>query len=160
MDNALREQFWQLPLDQLNRAEWELLCDGCARCCLKKLQDDVDAGDKPESSPPPIRFTRVVCRYLNQSKCSCKAYLDRQIKVPDCLVLNMENLPQSLYWIPDTCAYKLRYLDKPLPHWHPLLTGSRSAMEEAGIPVTGRVLSEQYVHDDGLEEHVIRWVKA
>lgn len=149
MDTVLRENFWNLPLEQLNRAEWEQLCDGCARCCLKKLQDDDD-----------IRFTRVVCRYLNQSRCSCKAYSDRHIKVPDCLVLDMDNLPASLHWIPDTCAYKLRYLGKPLPDWHPLLTGSRQAMEDNGIPVTGRVLSEQYVHDDGLEEHVIRWVKA
>ncbi|MDO9519756.1 MAG: YcgN family cysteine cluster protein [Pseudohongiella sp.] len=159
-DKLVRDNFWERPLEQLTRTEWEQLCDGCARCCLKKLQDDDTPADATKQTAPAIRFTRVVCRYLNQSRCSCKAYQDRQIKVPDCLVLDMENLPQSLYWIPDTCAYKLRYLDKPLPQWHPLLTGSRSAMEELGIPVTGRVLSEQYVHDDGLEEHVIRWVKA
>lgn len=149
MSDTMRDQFWQLPLEQLTRPEWEKLCDGCARCCLKKLQD----GDE-------VQFTRVVCRYLNQATCNCKAYKDRDIKVPDCLVLDMDNLPTSLVWIPDTCAYKLRYLGKPLPAWHPLLTGSRHAMDMAGIPVTGRVLSEQYVHDDGLEEHVIRWVEA
>lgn len=149
MTGQVRDQFWELPLDQLDRAEWEQLCDGCARCCLKKLQDGRE-----------IRFTRVVCRFLNQSRCSCKSYADRHIKVPDCLVLDLDNLPVSLHWIPDTCAYKRRYLGKTLPDWHPLLTGSRHAMEAAGIPVTGRVLSEQYVHDDGLEEHVIRWVSA
>lgn len=151
---SVRPRFWTLPLDQLNRVEWEMLCDGCARCCLKKLQDDRPA------AIPSVTFTRVVCRYLDQKKCQCKAYNDRHIKVPECLVLDMENLPASLYWIPDTCAYKLRYLDQPLPQWHPLVAGDRKSMEEAGIPVTGRVLSEQYVHDDGLEEHVIRWVKA
>ena len=156
-DTQIRPDFWTLPLEQLNRAEWERLCDGCARCCLKKLQDDnpVDSVHQPV-----VRFTRVVCRYLDQNKCQCKAYKDRNIKVPDCVVLDMENLPSSLYWIPDTCAYKLRFLGQPLPVWHPLLTGDRKAMEEAGIPVTGRVLSEQFVHEDGLEEHVIRWVKA
>jgi uncharacterized cysteine cluster protein YcgN (CxxCxxCC family) len=72
----------------------------------------------------------------------------------------MENLPSALHWIPETCAYKLRFLDRPLPDWHPLLTGNRTAMIERGIPITGRILSEDYVHDNGLEEHVIRWVKA
>jgi uncharacterized protein len=157
-DNAVvRDNFWTLPLEQLNRLEWEKLCDGCARCCLKKLQDD-DTG--PRAGQPVVRFTRVVCRYLEQNLCKCKAYKDRHIKVPECLVLDMHNLPSSLYWIPDTCAYKLRYLGHPLPDWHPLLTGDRKAMQDAGIPVTGRVLSEQFVHEDGLEEHVIRWVKA
>jgi hypothetical protein len=160
LDNVTREKFWELPLESLNRLEWEQLCDGCARCCLKKLQDEDTDLDTNNQSVPAIRFTRVVCRYLDQNKCSCKAYQTRQFKVPDCLVLDMGNLAQSLYWIPNTCAYKLRYLDKPLPHWHPLLTGSRNAIKQEGIAVTGRVLSEQYVHDDGLEEHVIRWVKA
>ena len=155
--SIVRDQFWELPIEQLNRTEWEMLCDGCARCCLKKLQDDVPL---QPGVTPAVLFTRVVCRYLDQNRCSCKAYRDRHIKVPECLVLDMDNLPVSLHWIPDTCAYKLRYQKKPLPAWHPLLAGNRGAMEEAGIPVTGRVLSEQYVHDDGLEEHVIRWVKA
>lgn len=159
MSNGLRERFWELPLETLSRPEWEQLCDGCARCCLKKLQDD-SPDTSAENSVPAIRFTRVVCRYLNQNQCSCKAYKDRHIKVPECLVLDMDNLPASLYWIPDTCAYKLRFQGKPLLPWHPLLTGDRNAMTKAGIAVTGRVLSEQYVHDDGLEEHVIRWVKA
>ena len=33
-------QFWQTKtLEQMNTEEWELLCDGCAKCCLVKLQD-------------------------------------------------------------------------------------------------------------------------
>ena len=27
--DRLRERFWELPLDALNRDEWEALCDGC-----------------------------------------------------------------------------------------------------------------------------------
>ena len=147
----VREHFWQLPLEQLNRQEWEMLCDGCARCCLKKLQDEDSL---------KVEFTRVACRYLNQQRCTCKAYKTRQHKVPECLVLDMNNLPSALNWIPSTCAYKLRYFDKALPAWHPLLTGSRNAMIAEGIAVTGRILYEDFVHDSGLEEHVIRWVKA
>jgi hypothetical protein len=33
-------------------------------------------------------------------------------------------------------------------------------MQEEGIDVTGKVISEEYVHEDGLEEHIIRWVAA
>jgi len=147
---TMSERFWEKPLDQLNRTEWEALCDNCGRCCLKKLQD-ARSGE--------VHYTRVVCRYLDERSCGCKAYGRRRELVPDCLVLDMDMLPE-LHWIPDTCAYKLRLDNKPLPEWHPLLTGSREAMIEAGIPVSGRVIVEDYVHEDGLEEHIIRWVKA
>lgn len=158
MTRALvRDRFWELPLESLDRKEWESLCDGCARCCLKKLQDDTGESDDGAGE---LWYTRVVCRYLDQQKCQCTAYDNRQVLVPDCLVLDMSVLRTALHWIPDSCAYKLRYQNKPLPAWHPLLTGSRQAMQEAGINVTGRVISEEYVHEDGLEEHVIRWVKA
>lgn len=146
----MTERFWELPLEQLDKEQWEALCDGCGRCCLKKLID---------TKTEQVHYTRVVCRYLEQNKCRCQAYSRRQKLVPDCLVLNMENLPQ-LHWIPDTCAYRLRLEGKPLPAWHPLLTGSRDAMRQEQISVTGKVVSEEYVHEDGLQEHIIRWVSA
>lgn len=144
----IKTKFWEKPLAELNREEWEALCDGCGRCCLKKLLDE-QSGE--------IHYTRVVCRYMDQSKCNCKAYQRRQELVPECLVLNIEML-QQLHWIPNTCAYRLRYDDKPLPEWHPLITGSRAAMISNGITVTGKTISEDYVHADGLEEHIVRWV--
>ncbi len=146
----MTERFWEFPLEQLDKEQWEALCDGCGRCCLKKLID---------TKTELVHYTRVVCRYLEQNKCRCQAYSRRQKLVPDCLVLNMENLPQ-LHWIPDTCAYRLRLEGKPLPAWHPLLTGSRDAMRQEQISVTGKVVSEEYVHEDGLQEHIIRWVSA
>lgn len=146
--DAPRPRFWELPLSSLTRREWEALCDGCGRCCLHKLQD-VDTDE--------ILYTRVVCRYMDQQQCRCTEYQQRQTLVPDCLVLTPENLAE-LDWIPDTCAYKLRERGEPLPQWHPLISGSRQAMEEAGISVTGKVISETHVHDEGIEEHIIRWV--
>lgn len=148
--DSLRPAFWELPLAELSTREWEALCDGCARCCLAKLQDEDDG---------EVVYTRVVCRLLDQDQCRCTEYTQRQTLVPDCLVLTPENLPE-LDWIPDTCAYKLREQGRPLPSWHPLLTGSREAMKAADIPVTGKVISEEHVHDDGIEEHIIRWVNA
>ena len=37
----LRKFFWEkYTLDQLNPAEWEALCDGCAKCCLMKITNE------------------------------------------------------------------------------------------------------------------------
>jgi len=145
-----RERFWELPLEDLNPQEWEALCDGCARCCMSKLQHEMTN---------KIYYTRVVCRYLDQQQCKCTAYDRRQELVPDCVVLTPENLA-TIDWMPDTCAYKLRANGDALPAWHPLLTGSRRAMKAAGITVTGKVISEDNVHPEGIEEHIIRWVDA
>jgi uncharacterized cysteine cluster protein YcgN (CxxCxxCC family) len=157
-ESQLRVNFWELPIEQLNRAEWEALCDGCARCCLQKLQDDDNQDEPNHGARIKVVYTRVVCRLLDQQKCRCTRYAERQALVPDCLVLDRDNLPAAISWMPSTCAYKLRFQDKPLPEWHPLLNGSDRMMKEQHITVTGRVLSEEFVHDRGLEEHVIRWV--
>ncbi len=148
--DELGERFWERPLDELNRAEWEALCDGCARCCLKKLINTDD---------DTVHYTRVVCRYLDTERCACTAYTTRRKLVPDCLVLDWEML-KELHWIPDTCAYRLRYEGKPLPDWHPLIAGSRKAIDAQQISVTGKVISEEFVHEKGLQEHIIRWVNA
>jgi len=142
--------FWEQPLNQLNTEEWEALCDHCGRCCLKKLADE-DSED--------IYYTSVICRYFDQSNNQCQQYHARKKLVPDCLVVSEEDIA-DLHWMPDTCAYRLRFEDKPLFDWHPLIAGSRAKMDAAGISVKGKVLSEEYVHPDGLAEHVIKWVNA
>lgn len=148
---VLREEFWELPLDQLTQNEWELLCDGCGRCCLKKLQD-------PDSSE--LAWTRVICRYYDQQRAQCGCYQERTQRVPECLDVRRMKLLQNLHWMPATCAYRLRAEGRSLYPWHPLLAGSATAMEQAGITVAGRVLSEDHVHPEGLDEHIIRWVTS
>ena len=150
MSDSVPIHFWEKPLEQLDNAEWEALCDGCGRCCLKKLQD---------SDTDEVAYTRVVCRYLDTRNSRCGCYGERHVKVPDCLIVSTMDL-QHIHWMPDTCAYRLRAEGKPLFTWHPLIAGSRQAMEEAGISVRGKVISEEYVHEDGLGEHIIHWVKA
>lgn len=140
--------FWEtLSLREMDREQWESLCDGCGKCCLIKLEDE-DSGC--------IQYTAVVCRYLDQQRCKCKVYSRRRKLVPTCLELHPDEL-DSLYWMPSTCAYRLLYEGKPLPDWHPLVTGSRTAMIAAGHVITGRVVSEEYVHEEELDRHVVDW---
>lgn len=147
---GVRERFWLLPLNNLNRVEWELLCDHCGRCCLKKLQDE---------ETNELAWTRIICRYHDADESGCTCYEDRTEKVPECMdVRNMTDA--QLHWMPSTCAYRLRKEDKPLYAWHPLLSGSMEAMNRAGISVTGKTVSEDHVHELGYDEHIIRWVES
>jgi uncharacterized cysteine cluster protein YcgN (CxxCxxCC family) len=145
-----QRQFWQeKTLEQMTPAEWESLCDGCGKCCLHKLEDD---------SSGEIAYTRVICRYFDESSCRCKVYSSRKAKVPDCVILKPDNL-KDLHWMPASCAYRLLYEGKALPDWHPLLAGGRHAIEESGNTVAGKVISEEFVHEDGYDEHIVKWVK-
>ena len=141
--------WWQKPLGELNRQEWEALCDGCAKCCLHKLEDK-DGGD--------VLYTRVRCRYLDESTCQCLDYANRSRLVPDCVQLGPGNL-EGLTWLPSTCAYRLRSEGRELPAWHYLVSGSRDSVHAAGASVLGRTLSEEYVHPDGFEEHIVHWAE-
>jgi uncharacterized cysteine cluster protein YcgN (CxxCxxCC family) len=137
------------PLAQLSTAEWEALCDGCAKCCLHKLEDE-DSG--------AVFYTKVRCRYLEEQSCRCTDYDNRSVLVPNCIALRPNDL-QDLGWLPNTCAYRLRAADQPLPDWHPLMSGDANSVHEAGISIRGRAISDEYVHPDGYDEHIVRWVE-
>jgi uncharacterized cysteine cluster protein YcgN (CxxCxxCC family) len=148
-EKGMRERFWELPLGELSKPEWEALCDGCGRCCLVKLQDE-DSGE--------LAFTNLACRYLDSQKCQCRVYDTRFSKVPDCIQVT-EAVARNTAWLPSTCAYRLRAHGQPLPEWHPLISGDAGTVRQAGISVAGRVVSEQLVHEDDWEEHVIHWIE-
>ena len=136
--------FWQTKrLDQMNDDEWESLCDGCGQCCLNKLQD----ADTDE-----IYFTNVACNQLNIKTCQCRNYERRFEYEEDCIKLTRENLTQ-FNWLPRTCAYRLLGEGKALPAWHPLLSGSKSAMHAQRISVRYIAVRESEVRD--WEDHII-----
>ena len=62
--------------------------------------------------------------------------------------------------MPSTCAYRLVDAGKPLPDWHPLVSGSDHTVPAAGISVQGRCVSEAFVHEDEIESLVVEWVTA
>jgi uncharacterized cysteine cluster protein YcgN (CxxCxxCC family) len=146
-----KQPFWETTaLGDMTREQWESLCDGCARCCLHKLQDAYSG---------KIFYTDVACRLLDQGLCRCRRYAEREALVPDCVVLTPDQIG-SLGWLPDTCAYRLLDEGKPLRPWHPLISGDPQSVHLADVSVRGWVVSEDEVHEDDLEDHIIHWVSV
>jgi hypothetical protein len=137
------QPFWEKPLAQLSRAEWEALCDSCGKCCLHKVED-ADTGE--------IQATNVACKLLDRHSGLCSSYRTRRAFVPDCVRLGRDNV-ERLAWLPSTCAYRLRAAGEPLPDWHYLKSGDRETVHEAGISVRGWTVSETEAGD--LEHHLI-----
>lgn len=135
--------FWEEPLETLDRAQWEALCDGCGKCCLHKVED-FDTGR--------IYPTNVACRLLDTQTARCSNYRHRRAFVPDCLRLTPAKL-DGINWLPESCAYVRRARGKPLPEWHYLVCGDREAIHRAGQSVSGRVISEALAGD--LEDHIV-----
>lgn len=144
-----QQEFWlNKPLTEWSREEWESLCDHCAKCCLHKIED-IDTRE--------IHFTNVCCRYLDQQTCQCTAYTERSRLVPDCVTLSPKDLTDP-YWLPSTCAYRLVAENKPLPEWHPLVSGDPDSVARAGQQIGGRVVCETQADD--LQQHMITWITA
>lgn len=135
--------FWERPIEALNRAEWEALCDGCGQCCLHKVEDE-DTG--------AIYPTNVACKLLDIPSARCCDYPNRKKQVPDCLRLT-PRLAAEIEWLPDTCAYRLRAEGLPLPQWHYLICGDREEVHRAGISVRGKAISETIAGP--IEQHAI-----
>ena len=142
----MRPRFWEQPLESLDREEWEALCDGCGKCCLNKIEYE-DTGE--------VAFTRVACRLLDGESCRCTSYANRHDYVPDCVVLTPERLKDIAWWLPSTCAYRLRAEGKPLYDWHHLICGDPQAVHRAGASVQGWTVSETTVSEDDWEDHII-----
>ena len=145
---AMGEPFWKTKtLDAMTATEWELLCDGCGKCCLSKLEDE-DSGE--------IYWTTVACHLLDTGTCRCKDYENRRVLVPDCVRLTPGNVP-TIGWLPSTCAYRLVTEGHDLYWWHHLVSGSRETVHEAGISIRGRVtaLDSDLTADVDYFDHVI-----
>lgn len=136
--------FWETtPLAEMTKAEWESLCDGCAKCCLHKLED-ADTGE--------IFFTDVGCRLLDIGNCTCTRYDERNRLVPDCVILDQDNV-RELKWMPATCAYRLVGEGKALYWWHPLVSGDPDSVHQAGVSVRNLAVTERLAGP--LEHHIL-----
>ena len=139
--------FWErIPLSAMDSEQWESLCDGCGKCCLEKLEDE-ETGR--------IHYTNVACRLLDAQSCRCKDYARRSELVHNCVRLSPATL-QDPYWLPSTCAYRLVRERRPLPAWHPLVSGDPESVRRAGQSVAGRVVPEGEAGP--LIHHLVDWV--
>lgn len=130
--------FWETKsLERMTVKEWESLCDGCGLCCLVRFEDE----DEGEIVP-----TRVHCKLFNSNTCRCDDYANRKRHVPDCIKLTPYNI-DSLPWMPRSCAYRRLNEGKPLPSWHPLVTGDPESVHAAGVSIRGQTVSEAALDD-------------
>ncbi|MGE3709175.1 MAG: YcgN family cysteine cluster protein [Hyphomicrobiaceae bacterium] len=145
-DQASGQPFWRTKtLDEMSPEEWESLCDGCARCCLVKLEDE-DSGE--------VHLTRLACRLLDHSSCRCSNYADRFDLMPDCIQIDAEKVKQ-IDWLPQTCAYRLVGEGRDLYWWHPLVSGRPETVHEAGISVRGWATCESKAKPSTLHRYII-----
>ena len=141
-----KSPFWETQtLSQMSQAEWESLCDGCGLCCLNKIEDE----DTDE-----IFVTNVACHMLDIETCQCRDYPHRIEQVSTCLLLGPDQI-QLFRYLPETCAYRCLDEGRPLPDWHPLLTGDKDSVHQAGISVKAYAVSEEFIHPDQLPDHII-----
>jgi len=140
--------FWERKrLAEMTPQEWESLCDGCARCCLIKLED-VDSGE--------IATTNLACRLLDQQTCRCKDYANRTNRVPTCIRLTPGNIA-DIAWMPASCAYRRLAEGRRLASWHPLISGDPETVHRAGISVRGKTISEEEVAPEDMDDHIVAW---
>lgn len=143
------QPFWRAKsLGEMSRREWESLCDGCAKCCLVKLEDEASGG---------VDYTDVACRLLDTGRCRCTDYARRHRRVSDCVRLGPERLGEIMSWMPSTCAYRLLAEGRDLPAWHPLVSGDPESVHRAGASVRGRVVGEAGLSDDDLIARIVDW---
>jgi len=157
--------FWQeKSLAEMSRAEWESLCDGCAKCCLNKFIDDEDTDDETELQPTDhlkegeqVVYSSIACYLLNEKSCQCSQYDKRTTLVPDCVQLTQDNLA-DVFFMPPSCTYRRLQEGRGMPSWHPLLhKGKKSAMHKAGMSVRGKIVKDDDVDLEDFEDYIVIW---
>lgn len=146
--SAPESPYWeQKSLQDMSHEEWENLCDGCARCCLHKVED---------ADSRVIHYTRLACRLLDLETCRCQDYDHRREHVPDCLSLT-STIVDNTHWLPESCAYRRLVEGRGLAWWHPLVSGDGETVKQAGISICGKALTETAAALSEIEDWIVDW---
>lgn len=122
-------------LEKMTPEEWEMLCDGCGKCCYNKYITGRGKNTR-------LYYTSASCNFLDVGTGRCMDYENRFRNNRNCLKLSLRNL-KEFTWLPETCAYRLIYEGKNLPDWHPLISG---------IPVAENPAAREYLIKNGIRE--------
>lgn len=142
------EPFWEVKrFDEMTVEEWESLCDGCAKCCLFKIEGE-DTGK--------IDFTDIACRLLDIYTCRCMVYEHRSEIVKDCVHLTPDKI-HNVNWLPESCAYRRLLEGRGLARWHPLISGDRESIHQANASILGKVVSEKEIDLSEIDDRVVDW---
>jgi uncharacterized protein len=144
MDHLLMPFWKKKSLMEMTRREWELLCDGCGRCCLEKLKDQKTG---------KIYYTDLACRQLDLFTCRCKIYSKRTLHMSDCEWLVPAKI-KKYRWLPKSCAYRLIHEGKDLAWWHPLISGDPETIHREGISIRGKAISSIGIPEAEFEKHI------
>lgn len=87
---------------RLDAAEWEALCERCARCCYEKIDYE-----------GRIFYTRKPCDQLDLESGLCRVYPERSKVRPDCQQLSPEVVAAG--YLPKDCPYVRDIVDYPAP---------------------------------------------
>ena len=138
------ETFWETKkLTELTHDEWESLCDGCAKCCVQRDKDGKAIQPKGIAS---------LCYLLDMEPCRCSSYTIRKELLPKCIVLSPDQ-PELFEQMPETCSYRLLHEGKPLPEWHPLITGDPASNLRHRVVVDGELnLGTALAHKEIVDE--------
>lgn len=146
MQNLSPDFYKTKPLSEMSDEEWETLCDGCGKCCYRKFVTGYGKREK-------LHFTRIACNLLDLKTGKCHDYENRFSIIKECRQLTKNNVGK-FDWLPETCAYRLLYYKNPLPPWHPLVTGRKESVREAGIMIQNGVHECDIGNDDWSEYEI------
>ena len=153
--------FWETKsLAEMTAPEWESLCDGCGRLPVSS------SWKMKTPSAWSIPILPATCSMARAAVAAITPTVSG--KSPDCLQLTPESVSR-LGWLPPSCAYRRLSEGRPLPAWHPLITGDADSVHRAGASVRGRVeplpdgfslvaLAENDM--DALMERITDWPEA
>ena len=143
----IMKPFWETKtLSEMTSKEWESLCDRCGKCCVYVLEYD-ETGDVYE--------TDAACHLYDSEKRCCTDYKNRTKRAPDCVRLTAK-IAATFSWLPPSCAYRRLSEGKPLPKWHPLITGDEKSVKRAGAAARPALIADEDVSIDFLQSRITK----